>query len=544
MKSFYFCFFIIITITGLCSCKSEIQKVDNEYLKVDTHEGVANYEIKKETKIPLLVKNNALIKVPKLEDVSHQEFLGSSYLLLPKDHKFAHHFTNNPFQALEPIMPARASLWGHELVHEKTEHNTVLYTISKKLAPAELALVDEQKLAELFGDYKKHSLGKGGFGEVFKITYAGKNYALKSNASEVKSMEQLQFTDGVAKIYAMFNAMYKDKVKPFMIMELGQDSLDALNKRAEKLSPQQVIDAAKRFEKLIDAQEVLKIINADIKPANMILTQDGHLRLIDISEETTKGYSGSEGELMARALVENQRNLSLKGGHVALEKFYDYAPDYRSQNIASPVLMSTWSNAMCKKIFPTHAACSHVKDYDSLFALFTKPMLLEIGEQINEYWKDQTGTHDIKALSLYRTGLPLPNLQDISQDNWKSYFSKKDEIGEEFCGYLEWASVISYSVRIFFEPLKAKYSAFCQQQPDKTWVFQKSFNDFKDSDFREWIKDALSPGIKLETFRELARTGISLNRLYDKIIKREFDVINDPVGKAIYRLFNYKAAAE
>ena len=557
MKILYHLFFIV-TLAGFSGCDpgsssasskalliDKIDKIDNEYLKIDRRDdGLANYEIRKSTKVPLLVKNGALIEIPKLEDISHTEFLGSSFLLLPSEHKFARHFAENPFQDQAPLLGARASLWGHELVPLKTEHNNILYKIGKELSKPELSLVSNQKLAELFGDYKKHSLGKGGQGEVFKITYKGKDYALKSNAQEAVSMEKLQFTDGVAKIYAMFNANDNTRIVPFMIMEVGKESLNALNDRAEKLSVQQVVDAAKRFERLLDAQEVLKITNTDIKPHNLLLTQDGRLVVIDIAAATTRGYSGSESALLARALLENQRNLSLTGGYIALDRFFEFVPQYRSINIASPVLISAWYKAMCKELFPTQTACSQVKDYDALFALFNKPMLFEIGEEINKNYKDQTGTHDTKEYGLYNTNLPLPNVQDILQDDWKAYFSKRNEIGAKFCEQFEYVSKNPTGVSVFFEPLKTSYSAFCQQQPDKAWVFLKAFKDFQDPDFRTWILDALSPGVKLETFKQLAKTGPSLDSLYEGIIKSEVDVVNDPVGKAIFKLFRYKTAAE
>ena len=146
-------------------------------------------------------------------------------------------------------------MWGRELVNKKNQNNTVLFKVGQELTEVNPPLVSDQKLAELFGDFKAHVVGKGGGGEVFRITYKGKDYALKSNAQEAAVMEKLQFTNGVAKIYAMFKL--GDKL--FMLMEMGKETLGTLNARGERLSANQVIDATKSFEKLIDAQKVLKI---------------------------------------------------------------------------------------------------------------------------------------------------------------------------------------------------------------------------------------------------------------------------------------------
>lgn len=341
-------------------------------------------------------------------------------------------------------------------------------------------------------------------------------------------MERLLFTDGVAKVYGMF----KVNDEPFMIMEKGETDLATLNKAKFSLSDAQIIDASKRFIKLIDAQKKLNIVNDDIKPENLIVTADGRVVVIDISGLKTKGIPGEESELLARSLLENHRGLDLRGGVINLiEYFHPYRKDERDKIIASPFLLGHWARSYCR-YFVDPVRCSSVNNFEDLFAILPKPSLLTITTDIDKKFENSCGTTDC----FYGTHLLKPNIQEISDADWEKYFEMKDIIGEKFCSHMN--VVDEYSD--FFSVIKNKYSSYCKEingeGNNKSLVFEKKFISSSDPEFHAWIKDALSPDIKSRIFELFAGPGIRPS-LFRSIFEDEYDA-QDPVGVALLKLYD------
>lgn len=533
-----FCLVVICWLSACADLESKEPKIyaqdssvgqfrESEYLK---HENGV-FEIKKEAAGPLWFnKEGLLVGSQQISAIPHKE---SSYLLIPQKHSSVQHLIDNPFACEKSVRMARPSIWGRALILQKIDKNTALFRIDENLTDPELPSLSPEKLAELFPKYDEQSLGKGGAGEVFKIVYKGQEYALKENAHEVFVMERLQFTDAVAKIYAMFRIGNK----PFMIMELGKKSLLA---HKEKLSEQQVLDASMRFKILIDAHEALSINNHDIKPHNLLLTQSDRLVVIDISGNRTPGYHGTQGQLFARALLENQLNVPLTSGVRPLDYYYDFLPEERV-TIAAPYIMKVWNGIVCRKLLPgDQKKCDTIDNYETLFPLIPKSMLLEIAKRKNQIDGDLFGTHDIGRSFLYETNLPMPNVQDISEQDWQTYFVNKEKIGKDFCLYILKDKANNKSARAFFKTLKTgKYSGYCKKVSGD-WVFTQVFMDHKDPNFRLWIEDAFAPHVKALIFNQLAtETKIDKN-VYEELIKLEYNVSKDRIGQAILELFLYK----
>jgi hypothetical protein len=514
--------------------------IDNEFVKIEKGpDGVYKYEIKKAaTKPALIQKNGSLLEVNKIEDISYNDFLNSSYLLLPKDN----FLLDNPFKDQTAILVLEPLLWGHKLSGKKNEHESVLFSIEKEFIAPKLPEIDEKQMKDLFGDYENNVLGKGGEGTVYGFSFKGKDYALKKNAKELENLQKLQFSDAVVRVYAGF--LFKNI--PYMIMEKGDKTLQALDEEGVKLSEQEVIDAVSRFERLITAQKALGIKNTDIKSANILqVTRDGkkELVIIDISTEAyTKGYHGTEGELLARTLLENQLKAKLTGGYIALARFYEFSdPQYRAGSIASPLALEAWSRKKCIELLPSNEDCRKVKNFDDLFKLLPKSKLFEIAQMTNKRLEDQTGTNDEPSYGLYRTGLPLPIVQDIPEADWQKYFEKRKEIGDKFCEYLFIPSTANKK-SMFFKELRIankSYESYCQKQPNGTYVLTKEFNGPKEPEFRQWIEDALRPEVKLNTFQQLAQTKLNFNALTISLIKDRLGA-DSSIGKAILEINNYK----
>ena len=109
-------------------------------------------------------------------------------------------------------------------------------------------------------------------------------------------------------------------------------------------------------------------------------------------------------------------------------------------------------------------------------------MLFELGKRINKRENNLSGTHDQDKSwtfgrgGLYRTGLLLPNVQEVSQEVWDGYFAKRQEIGDTFCNKVS-SKITGIDTIEFFWPLNAKYfSTFCNHVPGKRPTFIKKFS--------------------------------------------------------------------
>lgn len=121
----------------------------------------------------------------------------------------------------------------------------------------------------------------------------------------------------------------------YLLMEKDTSDLATLNATGMRLSEDTLIDATARFTHLLDAQKYFSIANHDIKPANILITGDGRPMVIDISLMFTQGYHGTEGELLARALLENHLKQNLKSER-SLERYFNSPKKERDAKIATP----------------------------------------------------------------------------------------------------------------------------------------------------------------------------------------------------------------
>jgi hypothetical protein len=136
----------------------------------------------------------------------------------------------------------------------------------------------------------------------------------------------------------------------------------------------------------------------------------------------------------------------------------------------------------------------------------------------------------------------MPNIYNISPQAWDNYFIKREEIGKVFCRYLRNSSFKSTNWYHFFQNLRPKYENFCVKQADKSYIFSEDFLSPDEVKFHNWIEDALSPGIKFETFKYLARNNTDLDQARRSILEEEAHKPNNLIGKALLELFNYEPA--
>lgn len=265
--------------------------------------------------------------------------------------------------------------------------------------------------------------------------------------------------------------------------------------------------------------------------------------IIDMSTAYTRGYHGTEGELLARALLENQINQRLASGYINLDRYFEFSdPSYRSNNIASPYFFKFWYPMVCAKELNNDARCQ-VNSFEALFALFSKSKLLEIGTKINAFYTrnainnkpDFSGTHDSTNYGPYRTGLPLPNLMDEGQVNWQEFYTNKDKIGALFC-------IPPLDPRSTYKrPYYTKHRAYCPTPAaDQEFRYVRNFTGFNDPNFKEWILDAYAPWVMVETFMQLAREN-PISLVYPLIFSTELN-LTDPngIGKPLWELYQYE----
>lgn len=515
--------------------------LENAYLliKKNPTNGALEYLIKQTISKPIFIQNDGkIIENSDVSLISSLEFEKNNFVLLPETHWFSRHFLNNPFKKNSSLTIVRPSIWGFLVDFKKSENKGTLWLKGAKIDKKEVQTLSESELRKIFPAYDAKVLGQGGVGKVYDVSYDGISYALKENSSESYELERLQFTDAVVKIFASFSMNNQD----YLVMEKGITDLQAMDEKAQKLPKDVVLDAIKRFTHLLRAEKYFGISNNDIKPGNIIVTQNQRPMMIDLSESTSRGYHGTEGELLARALLGNQINQRLASNYISLDRYFDFDGDYRNYNIASPYFLKYWYPQVCAKELNNDPRCK-VNSFEEVFALFSKAQLQEIGERINAYYTrtsippkpDNSGTHDSTAYGPYRTGLPLPNLRDASAVNWQEFYNQKDKIGASFC-------VPLFGTReTFRRPYYAKHQAYCRNRTaGQEYRYVRNFTGFNDPQFKEWILDAYAPSIMVETFKLLAREN-PISSVYPLIFKTELN-LNDPdgIGKPLWELYQYE----
>lgn len=486
-------------------------QITDDYISVTeaSEGGSLSFEIKKGVSTAIFIKRKGkgIIDSIEVDEIERSDFIDVAYLLLPTSHWFYQHFINNPF-AGTGIALVRPSIWGYELKLEREDKGSALFRVlGNILKKPVLESITDQKLESHFGAQSTWTeLGKGGQGIVYKFSYQGQDYAIKKNGQEYRVLEELQWTRAVVLTYGAFELHSDDKT--YMIMELGTASLHDKNQAKVKIPLDDLIDAAKRFIYLLQAQRALGITNKDVKPRNIILDQNGALKVIDPSAGdkgiATKGFSGSDSQLLAQSLLENHLGIEIRGGHVSLDRFHQFDDKwYRDHFILSPDGFKYWSRMVCEKeeVKDPSKPCNELSSYEELFPLFSPEQLLEYGSKIDIRYKDQSGTTDSVQYGPYKTGLPLPQHRDESQVNWQAFYQKRDEIGPRFCQLIK--QDYGYGGNFYFAEKKYKhYRKLCKKNQSK---FVQEFTvGPDDKKFHQWIMDAYYPQVKYNTFLALA----------------------------------------
>lgn len=425
---------------------------------------------------------------------------------------------NNPFKNIDFITPARPFINGQFLNEEKEANKKV---------------IDKTKLTEIFPDYDKNLLGEGGEGKVYKVTYDGKEYALKENAQEYEKLEKLQSINAVVKVFGTFEM----DNKPYMLMELGKKTLAGMNKNKEKLSDEQIIDATNSFKELIFMQKKLGITNSDIKPANLLLSQDNKLKVIDMSNDAfTQGYHGTEGQLFARSLLENKNNISIKGGVIELDKFFQFDKSYVEENIISADMLKYLNKIICNEIFPKDSRCEGIQNFDDLFPLISQEKIYEIALKVNEKFENKEGTID----DIYKTNLPKPLVNELTQEDWEKYYQQRDKIISVICSKIIIVKILkdnNLKTDNFQKIINNKYENFFDFDDANNCKLKNDFTSADDDKFKQFIKDAFYEDVYKQTF-----AGLVSKYKFSDIVEKMFLELdeNNPTEKAILDLYNYK----
>ena len=505
---------------------------DSKYFKITKEYNDIVFEIKEAVEKPVLIKQDGtLLEKSSIEDITYDDMLDFYYIALPQNDNFINQLIDNPFKNIDFITPARPFVNGQFLNEEKSDKNTVIFKLNN--LKANKKVIDKAKLTEIFPDYDKNLLGEGGQGKVYKVTYDGKEYALKENAQEYEKLEKLQSMNAVVKVFGTFEM----DNKPYMLMELGQKTLADMNKNKEKLSDEQIIDATKSFKKLIFMQKKLGITNSDIKPANLLLSQDNKLKVIDMSDAFTKGYHGKESQLLARSLLENKNNISIKGGHIKLEEFFKHNKSYTEENIISADMLKYLNKIICNEIFPKDPRCQSIQNFDDLFPLISQEKNYEIALKVNERFENKEGSVDEYV---YETNLPKPLVNELTQEDWEKYYQQKDKVIMGVCQkiiYIKKTKVNNKEIYNFEEIMNNKYENFFDFDDANNCKLKNDFTSADDDKFKQFIKDAFYEDVYKQTF-----AGLVSKYKFSDIVEKIFLELdeNNPTEKAILDLYNYK----
>lgn len=496
----YFVLFLLMSyFRATCLNSAEI---DNEFLKInECGINIKDKAIEEVGNLKLIwIGKSEIFETYELADISYENFQKVSYLLASSARGFncelIKHLSKNPFEDISAnLLLMRPSIWGKQVKPILNREDIILFEIGPPIKYQDYNKVpqlEEYEVEEIFGsNYKQNCLGKGGFGQVFDVNYQGKDYALKKNALEAFDLELLQFTDAVVKVFAIFEVNYET----FMIMEKGVKTLHDLNMERKQLEGIVLARATRKFKNLVNAQRIFHINNKDIKPENLLITKDDNLVLIDMSRVVfTPLYIGTEGQLLARVLLENEQGLF--GGEQPFTSYFNFPNEQRSK-VASPNLMAILMRSIYEELLPGDLRRGRIKNFDDLFDLMPKPLLFKIAKSKNNDIYDQ----------FYGTNLPIPNIQDISDDCFEQYFSKVEAIGSKFCEHIR--NFFTHSeTRSFFYELDSRnsfkyFNYLCKRQANGSYSLNMSFAGPKDLGFRKFIEDALLPGLKLKIFKKL-----------------------------------------
>jgi serine/threonine protein kinase len=506
---------------------TKAHQFESDHIKAEQVNGAWVYTIKSPiiNKV-VFIKSDGSEIIDDLEKLENNDINSISYILFPYDHWF---IKDNPFLALSSTINLKRRLvWDKELKFLKTEQSSVLLKVAEDIKSPALKQVDPQTL---FPNFQTHVLGQGGVGTVYRVTWQGIDYALKMGALEYAHMERLFFTGGVLEIFGYFkhnNAIY-------MIMPLAINSLqDKIDNNEQFILG---AEDTQKLVKLLEASNALTINNADIKPDNIVITQDGP-KLIDINSASTEGYAGTAGIKLLHALLEGLTHKSFRGGSVSLDRYYDFDQDYRDNNIASPDYLKYFFTLVCMKENISNN-CDTVTTYDGLFALLPLQTLNTLALEMDQQWKDHTGTKDQDLMhgGLYGTMLDYPRLKDDANRDYQAYFNQKAIIVTGFCKTIhKIAQTITHiGKNYFFSKLltqKPSYSNRCADDPNNpgTPLLLSEFNNYNTQNFKDFVMDAFEPIVQLNSFIRIAINNDDRTEVFKLILEKEAASLNLAVG--------------
>lgn len=147
--------------------------------------------------------------------------------------------------------------------------------------------------AEVNQTANKHILGMGGQGAVYLALHKGlkryvalKQTLLAGDSDSIYALEReaqllagLNYHPALPQVYELF----EENGSHFLVMELvrGENLLEMMNSGSGKLPFEKVLDITLQLLDILDFLHKQNIIHKDIKPANLKLTDNGQLKLLD-----------------------------------------------------------------------------------------------------------------------------------------------------------------------------------------------------------------------------------------------------------------------
>lgn len=465
--------------------------LSNDYFTIKKIDEKKTYEINQPIKAPTFLDENGNATAnTDVNSITKEQMENTSYILLPLDHWFVKATEDRPFAQLPNIVLPRTNIYGFSLKALEKTSEGVLYEKSEAINPpkkADYASLDADTFNSFFANINNR-LGKGTYGEVFSFSHDGKDYALKKQIlqfeiDEFYNLELLQFTNAVAKVYGSF--CYEGKL--FIIMEKGEKSLDKVIANKEKLNDTILLESAKRMQYLSQAYQKLNIENNDIKPHNMILTDDG-IKTIDISVAKTYGYEGSPGNKAALSLINIYAKKQISHPRDLFERYYSVPQTVNFLHKTFIYWLREIANHLSLPI-----NLDTINNFDNLYYNLSQENLLEMFKRVDDRDKkicpylNRTWKTDPLSQEIY------PQLLKKEEIEWSLYFNKIDILKRVFINN------INYEEDIFNTTLKSKYQNKLIKIGDH-YELNIDFDNKNSEEFHEWVFDVYEPHFKYTVY--------------------------------------------
>lgn len=514
---------------GAISKKKDNTKIifDSDYVSVKKSSNSKIYSINKSINCPVFVDADGnTVSDLDFDSITKEQFEKLKYVLLPNEHWFVKHFNENPFSKIYGVIAPRPSIYG-QLLNKITQNDTsILYEIGQSIEKPKLPYSSQLQKEDYNSVFSKLDyITSGTFGEISAFLLSNKEYILKKHSKkldigEFHNLELLQFTNSVVKTYGFFIFQGKS----YIILEKGKKSLDQIILSKEKIDDKVFFDAIPRLKFLHQATQAINIEHTDIKPHNMIITNEG-IKVIDISFSSTEGYFGKPANLMAQTLVETYTHTSIPTIYFPrLDEYHDcmvneefsvckHAIKYFVQEICSELKLSI--------------TCENISNFDDLYQNLDRTSLLQLFDQADQKdtfgrtWKKERITKEI-----------YPQLLNPDEINWSCYYEKKDLIKKEFVSNMFCYSGIARN--IFYENLKNKYSF---KKVDEKYELDLDFNDENSTEFRSWIFDAFEPIFKERVWKILLQEFKEIN-IFPRLIRDKIEKENPTLYGELLTLIN------